>query len=393
MKENTSRKPAILGGDPIFEETVPFNWPTLPPRTTLNGPLDNIFSTGQLTNGKYVKEFENKCASYLGSKHAIAVSSCTSGLVLAVQVMGLEGEVLLPSFTFCATGHSLLWNNLKPVFVDCKLDTHNIDTALVEQAIGPDTSAILAVDVFGNPCDRDALRKIARKHNLKLIVDCAHSFGSLYEGKQLGGLADIQVFSLSPTKVIVAGEGGIAITDSDKLAEMLRMARNYGDPGDYNCRFAGLNARMPEINAALGAKSLEMVEENVRLRNDIVDIYKDCLEGLPGTAFQKINDNCRSTYKDFSILINEKDFGLSRDTLARALIAENIETKPYFNPPLHKQDVYLHLKPANRRTLPNTEYLSSCALSLPLFAHMSRATVEKISAVVRKIYDYRGEIG
>jgi len=392
MKENTDRRPAILGGDPIFEETVPFNWPTLPPQNELSEPLDDIFSTGQLTNGKYVKKFEDKCASYFGSKYAVAVSSCTSGLVLSMQAMGLKGEVILPSFTFCATGHSLLWNNIKPVFVDCKLDSHNIDPELVKQAITSDTSAILAVDVFGNPCDRDALQKIAQKHNLKLIVDSAHSFGSIYKDRQLGGSADAQVFSLSPTKVVVAGEGGIVITDYTELADTLRIARNYGDPGDYNCRFAGLNARMTEINAALGAKSLDMVEENLKLRNDIVSLYKECLKNIPGIAFQKIDDSSRSTYKDFSILINDKDFGLNRDTLARALIAENIESRPYFNPPLHKQEAYRFLGAINENALQNTAYLSSSTISLPLFAHMSHDTIEKISNAVGRIHKFRYEI-
>lgn len=388
----TQGKPAILGGKATFDEVIPITSPSLPLLDDLREPLNEILSTGQLTNGKYVEKFENECADYLGSKFAVAVSSCTLGLILVEQALGLKGEVLIPSFTFSATGHSLLWNNLRPFFVDCELESHNVDPILVEKSVTPRTSAILAVDVFGNPCDREALCEIARKRGLKLIIDCAHSLGSLYGGKKFGGFADAQVFSLSPTKVVVAGEGGMVITDNRDLAGILRIARNYGNPGDYDCEFAGLNARMEEFNAILGIESLNMVEATVGRRNALAAVFRSQLAKLPGISFQEVESGSRSTYKDFSILVDEERFGLDRNLLGRALERENIETRPYFEPPLHRQKAYKALGLPTGNKLPNTEFLSSHALSLPLFAHMKEETLEKICAAFEGIHEHAEEI-
>lgn len=385
-------KPAILGGNPAFKELIPITQPTLPPIDSLQKPLSQIFSTGQITNGRFVKELEKKASSYLGAKYAIAMSCCTSGLILTEQALALSGEVILPSFTFCATAHSLLWNNLIPVFVDCKRNTHNIDPQKIEAAITPKTSAILAVDVFGNPCERENLQEIAKQYNLKLIIDAAHSFGSLYKEKQIGGFADAQVFSLSPTKLVVAGEGGIIITEDKTLAEKLVLARNYGSPLDYNCEFAGLNARMEEANAILALRSLEMLEDNVKKRNKLVTIYKQRLSTLPGVNFQEIEPSNRSTYKDFSILIKPDSFGMTRNHLAQALEAENIETRFYFYPPIHQQKVYQSLGINYEDMLPNTLAISASAISLPLYSHMPEEYVNRICSAIEIIHKYAGEV-
>lgn len=385
-------KPAILGGTPAFEKTIPITQPTIPSLNELQKPFSEILASGQITNGKYVKKFEEKAADYFGAKYALAVSSCTLGLVLTEQALGLTGEVIVPSFTFCATAHSLLWNNLTPIFVDCELESHNIDPRLIEPLITPKTSAILAVDVFGNPSDREALQAITKKHNLKLIIDAAHSFGALYQGKQLAGYADAQVFSLSPTKLVVAGEGGLIITDDQKLAQRLKLARNYGSPENYDCEFAGLNARMMEMNAILGLKSLEKIEENVTRRNKLVELYKNNLAQLLGISFQKIEPLSRSSYKDFSILIDEKEFGLNRDQLALALKKENIETRPYFYPPIHRMKAYQNFKKTYEGKLPNTEYLACHALSLPLSSHISEGAINDIYQAIRHIHIFANEI-
>ncbi len=385
-------KPAILSGKPIFKTIVPITQPTLFTPDDISAQFSEIFSTRQITNAKYVKIFEEKAANYLGAKYGIALSSCTSGLILVIQALGIRGKVILPSFTFCATAHSLLWNNLKPVFVDCESDTYNIDCKKVEEAITSQTSAILAVDIFGNPCNRKALQEIADRRNLKLIIDAAHSFGALYGGKKVCGYADAQVFSLSPTKVVTAGEGGIVTTNNESLAKRLQLARNYGNPDDYNCEFPGLSARMMEISAVIGLKSLGMVEENVTRRNRLVERYKSRLSTVPGLLFQKINPGDRSTYKDFSILIEPNAFGLDRDKVARALAAENIQTRAYFHPPVHLQKAYQEFVQESREKLPITEDLSSKVLSIPLYSHIPEEFVDRICDAIESIYKYAREV-
>lgn len=381
--------PAILSGKPTFEEMIRITQPTLFPPDEISQSLSEIFSTGQITNAKYVRIFEEEAAYYLGIRYAIAAPSCTSGLILLEQALGLTGEVIVPSFTFCATAHSLLWNNLKPVFVDCERETHNIDPQVVEESITPQTSAILAVDAFGNPCNRETLQKIAEKRNLELIIDAAHSFGALYKGGKIGAFGEAQVFSLSSTKVVVAGEGSIITTNSETLAKRLRLARNCGNPQSYNCEFAGLNARMTEINAVVDLKSLAMVEENVTRKNKLAEQYKSRLSHIPGISFQRIRPEDRSTYKDFSILIEPSFFGLNREGVARALATENIQTRAYFYPPVHRQGAYLPFAQEYEGKLLVTEEISSKALSLPLYSHMPEEHVGKICGAVEAIIGTR----
>lgn len=377
MNNNPRKKPA-------FKTPVPITLPTLPTPKKLVGRYKMIIASNMLTNASTVKEFEARAAEYLQVKHTVALNSCTSGLMLIMKVLGLRGEVILPSFTFHATAHAVVWNGLKPVFVDCDRATYNIDPQKAEKAITPNTAAILGVHLFGNPANVEALERIARKHNLKLIFDAAHAFGSKRKGKHVGGFGDAESFSLSPTKLLTAGEGGIVATNNKALADKLKIARNYGDSGDYDCEFSGFNARMSEFNALLGIETLKMLEKNVIRRNRLVDIYKQGLSSIPGIEFQSIDPNDRSTFKDFSIYINENEVGLTRDELYERLLAENIIVKKYFYPPVHRQKAFKKYI-AYDFQLPNTDKISINSLSLPLFSHIDGETVAKICFLVKKL--------
>src|SRR5580704_14690072 len=197
--------PAIYGGRPAFAERFPFIRPSLPPLSEVVASYEAVYQSGLLTNSKSVARLESAVAERLRVKHCVAVSSCTSGLMMVLRALGLQGEVILPSFTFFATGHAVLWNGLKPVFANSEADTWNISPADIEKKITKATSAILAVHLYGNPCDAAALEAIARRHNLKLVFDAAHAFGSEYRGVPIGSFGDAEVFSLSPTKLLVAG--------------------------------------------------------------------------------------------------------------------------------------------------------------------------------------------
>jgi len=386
-------KPAILGGTPIFNQFVPLVQPTLPPYDDrLARQVAELFETGMLTKGKYLSEFEARVAEYLGVKHAVAVSSCTLGLLLTYQGLGFEGEVIVPSFTFMATVHPLVWVNAEPVFVDIDPYTWNIDPAKVEAAITERTTAIVAVHNFGNPAPVAELEAIAHRYGLKLVFDAAHGFGSLYRGRPVGGFGDAEVFSLSPTKLLVAGEGGIVATNNDDLAEHIRVGREYGNPGDYDSRFPGLNARLPEFNAILGLRSLEMLEENALRRNRVAAAFRERLGQIPGLNFQRVHPEDRSSYKDFSLLVDEAAFGLTRDELALALRAENIDTRKYHDPPVHTHTAYRYLYERYRDNLPVTDSIAPRSLSLPIWSHMDEATVDGICTAIERIHAYADEV-
>ncbi len=392
VKAKKEKFPAIIGGKPLFSQPIPITKPTIPPITELKKRYETVLKSGMITNYKFVQEFEEKVAKYLGVSQAIAVSSCTSGLMLILRSMGLKGEVILPSFTFHATAHAVAWNGLIPVFADCDPETYNLLPEAVEQAITPRTCAVIGVHIFGNPADIDSLEKIAKAHKLKLIFDAAHGFGTKYKGKNVGSFGGAESFSLSPTKLLTCGEGGIVATDDEELAKKIKIGRNYGDPGDYDCQFSGLSARMSEFNAILGIESLKILEKNVSRRNSIAKMYQKLLSDIPGIGFQKIREDNRSSYKDFSVLIDEKKFGLSRDRLAEAMLAENIVVKKYFYPPVHQQKAFKVFGLAENGNLKNTLIVSFNSLSLPLYSHIKEEDVNNICLVLKRIYQHSDEI-
>ena len=386
-------KPAVLSGNPAFDKFVPLVRPTLPKYDEkLAYQVSEILRTGMLTKGKYLREFEERLAEYFNVKHAVAVSSCTLGLLLTYHGLGLKGKVIVPSFTFMATVHPLPWVGAEPVFVDIDPGTWNIDPAKVKAAITEDTTAIIAVHNFGNPAPIAELESIARRYRLKLIFDAAHGAGSRYRGRPVGGFGDAEIFSLSPTKLLVAGEGGVVATNNDDLAEHIRVGREYGNPGNYDSVFPGLNARLPEFNAILGLRSLEMLEENTQRRNRVAAAFRERLSHLPGLSFQQIHPEDRSSYKDFSVLVDEVTFGLTRDELAKALRAENIDTRKYHDPPVHTHKAYRHLYERYRDPLPITDDVAHKSLSLPIWSHMDEQTVEGICRAIERIHQYAPEV-
>jgi dTDP-4-amino-4,6-dideoxygalactose transaminase len=368
---------------PLFRERFRFIHPTLPPLERVVAEYGQVFGSGLITNGRLVARLEAAVCERLGVRHCIAVSSCTSGLMLVMKALGLRGEVILPSFTFFATGHAVLWNGLTPVFADCDPQTWNIDPGAVDRAITPRTAAIVAVHLYGNPAPVAELEWIAQKHGLKLLFDAAHAFGASYKGQAVGCFGDAEVFSLSPTKLLVAGEGGLVCTNDALLAHKLRAGRNYGDLGSYDPMLLGLNARMPEFNAALALAGLDLVPAKVKKHNQIAALYTSELEGTPGIGFQRVPAGHASTYKDYSVRVDAPAFGMTRDELAAALLADNIETKKYFHPPLHQQALFRALLPASLSTLPVTDAISESVLSLPVYESLPHATVRQVARAIR----------
>jgi dTDP-4-amino-4,6-dideoxygalactose transaminase len=377
--------PAIHGGRPLFSQRFRFIRPTLPPLDAVLGHYRAAYENGLITNADNVGKFEAAVAERLEVKHCVAVSSCTSGLMMSLRGLGVTGEVIIPSFTFFATGHSARWNGLTPVFADCDPHTWNVDVADVERKITERTKALLIVHLYGNPANIEALTKLADRHNLKLIFDGAHAFGSKYRGRPIGGFGHAEVFSLSPTKLLVAGEGGLVTTNDASLAKAIRLMRNYGDGGAYDPEWIGMNARMSEFNAALGLAGLLEVDDRVRRRNQIARMYDEQLASLPGLRFQKVDPRDVNTFKDYSIHVTPEQFGMTRDELAEGLLAENIETKKYFYPPMHMQSLYQKFHKVDGRHLKTTEEVTSGILSLPIYESLQDSTIETVSLAIRRL--------
>ncbi len=391
-KSMLNKKPSILGGKPIFSSLVPIIQPTLPSLEDIQENVKEILHTRMITNHKFVQQLEEQLKEYMGVKYVVAISSCTTGLLLLGKCLKLKGDVLTPSFSFSATSLALVWLECKPIFIDCHPRKFTLDHEKLQEKITKKTSAILATHIFGNPCDIKALNEIAEDYKLKLIFDSAHGAGSMYQGKSIGNFGNGESFSMSPTKVLTAGEGGLVTTNDKKLAELIRIGRNYANPGDYNTSFIGLSGRMAEFNAILALKSLEMLEKNVINRQKMVSIYKNRLEKLPGISFQEIEKDSRSSYKDFAIIINPKDFGLTRDKFYDALNAENIMTKKYFYPAIHHQSAFKPYLKDQNLDLEVTEELSNNILCLPIYSHIEISLVNKICDVIERIYNFRSEI-
>lgn len=387
-----NRKPAILGYNPIFDRPLQITMPDVPSWDMVKEHLEKLFTSTFLTKGPYLKEFEEHICQHLNVKNAVGLSSCTTGLLLAYKLLDLKGEVILPSFTFMATGQALMWiENVIPVFVDVDPETFNISPEEVEKAITPQTSAIIGVHVYGNPANIDELTNIAQKYNLKLIFDAAHGLGGTYKGTPIGNFGDLESFSCSPTKLLITGEGGIATTNNDELAEKLVISREYGNPGNYDSIYPGLNGRMAEFNAILGIESLKKLDEVVKKRNEFAICIKNQLQKIPGIKFQKINKDDLCTYKDLTLLIGP-EFGLSRDQLGVALNADNVITRNYYSPPLHRQTNYRKFFEKYENKLPVTDKLSNNAITIPLSSLFTMDILEKLVFSIENIYKHRDNI-
>ena len=385
------QRPAVLGGSPVFDTPLPFARPTVEPGyvDAATRDIEATLGSGIFTDGPQVRRLEEAIADRWGVAECVAVSSATAGLTLVIQALDAAGPVLVPSFTFSATAHAVRWNGLDVAFADCDETTW---------CLGPDQvwgepAVIIGVHVSGVPCDVQGLEKAAADLGGRLIFDAAHGAGSLVpvDGapRPLGGFGLAEVFSLTPTKVLSGAEGGLVTTDDHALAEQLRTARNYGNPGDYDTRFAGTNARLSELHAALALLSLSHLEDRVAARNEVADRYREQLGTLPGIGFQEVPEGTLSSYKDFTITIDAGRFGASRDAVDAALQAEGVQTRRYYSPPVHRQTAYADVP---ERTLPVTERLGDTVISLPMWSHLPLEDVDRVAGAFTRIHAHAAEI-
>ena len=279
--------------------------------------------------------------------------------------------MVVPSFTFSASAHAAAWAGATPVFCECDPTTFQADAADVARRDG---DVVLITHVFGAPAPVDALTGQGRP----LVFDAAHALGAIRAGTPVGGFGDAEVFSLTPTKPLVAGEGGLVATRRDDIARFVRIGREYGNPGSYDTEFPGLNARLSELHAALALEGLETLDEHLALRTALAARYAAGLADVPGVRFQAVDPADVSTHKDLTIAIDPDQFGLDRDALVLALRADGIDTRNYFHPPIHRQQAYRDVA----ATLPVTDDVASRVVSLPMFGRLALTDVDLVCEVI-----------
>jgi dTDP-4-amino-4,6-dideoxygalactose transaminase len=376
------RRPAILGGAPAFPEGLPFARVSVPSLDRVTERLRPSYEAGRLTDGPLVRELEEATAERLGARHVVAVSSGTAGLMLALRVVAPPGRpVMLPSFTFSASAHAVAWNGLVPRFADSDALTFHLDPHDAELRLG-DAGVIMPTHLFGAPCAAEQFEVLARRTGRALVFDAAHGFGAIRQGRAVGSFGDAEVFSLSPTKLLTSGEGGLVATPNDDVARALRSGRDYGNSADNDEAFIGLNARMSELHAALALEALSELDMRVARRREIGHRYDQHVDEIPGLRSQAVDDGDEVTRKAYSIVV-EPEYEVERDVLVEALQAEGIETRRYFSPAVHEQKQY---KAAATADLPVSTDLSRCIVTLPIWPGMSDADVDLIADVLSAIH-------
>jgi dTDP-4-amino-4,6-dideoxy-D-glucose transaminase len=367
---------------------LPVARPSLPSLERYVALLEQIWETRQLSNfGTFAQLFEMRAQAYLGNPFVRCAASCDLGLIVSIAALGLPdgASCLVPSFTFNSTINAILWNRLRPIFVDCDPATFNIDVRDVRRRLRKvGAAAIVGTHIFGSPLDLDALLKAAREAGARVVVDAAHAFGSVYRGRRIGvgGLGDFQVFSFSGTKQVTTAEGALVAASGLEDAGRIEKLRAYGFRWDYVSEMVGLNGKLSELHAALGTLLIGDVEDVVARRNVLASRYRAGLSSIAGLAFQSELPETRSTFKDFAILCPAL-----RDELSAHLGQLGVQTKKYFRP-LHGMPAYARFTSPDD-DLVDTEAVYSRILCLPIFNELGDDDVDRVCDVIRSFYGVR----
>jgi dTDP-4-amino-4,6-dideoxygalactose transaminase len=384
---------ALFGGAPAFSEQLHVGRPNIGNRQRLLERINDLLDRRWLTNdGPYVHEFEQRLADMVGTKHGIAMCNGTVALEIAIRALGLNGEVIVPAFTFVATAHSLRWQEITPVFCDIAPHTHNIDPRQVERVITPRTTGIIGVHVWGRPCDVEALTEIAHRHNLKLLFDAAHAFGCSYKGRMIGSFGDAEVFSFHATKFFNTFEGGAVVTNDDELAAKILLMKNFGFAGYDKVIYVGTNGKMSEVSAAMGLTGLESLEEFIAINYRNYKGYERGLEGIPGIQLISYDETEKSNYQYIVIEVDETTTQISRDKLLEILWTENILARRYFYPGCHQMEPYRSYFPHAGLLLPNTERLLRRVMSLPTGTAVGLEDISMICEIIKFVVMHCQEI-
>ena len=360
--------------------------PYLPPLGEFLPYLEKIWDSRQLTNsGPFHQQLENELAEFLGVKHIALFSSGTLALLSALQCLRITGEVITTPYSFVATSHSLLWNNIKPVFIDIEPNSFCLCPEKIEAAITPQTTAILAVHVYGYPCQIDKIQKIADTYGLKVIYDAAHAFGVRHQGVPLISYGDLSVLSFHATKVFNTFEGGAIICPDAKTKQRIDYLKNFGFADETVVVAPGINGKMNEVQAAMGLLQLKHIQTCIDQRAKIDNIYRNELKNIKGVVYPTIHQDTQHNYSYFPILIS-KDYPLTRDELHWKFREHNVFARRYFYPLISEFPMYRGLPSADTSNLSIAKNISNKVLCLPIYPDLSLDEQMKIIEIIKSVF-------
>ena len=356
--------------------------PQMPPIEEFMPYLQEIWSSKILTNGgPFHQQLEKELCEYLGVKHISLFTNATIALVTALQALRITGEVITTPYSFVATSHSLLWNGIKPVFVDIDPITLNLDPLKIESAITPQTTAIMPVHCYGHPCDVEAIQKIADNYNLKIIYDAAHAFGVNCHCGSVLNHGDLSILSFHATKVFNTFEGGAIICPDEKTKLRIDQLKNFGHVGETNVVAPGINGKMSEINAAFGLLQLKYIDQAILKRKEIDILYREKLSTIKGIKCLNNSGEMQANYAYFPILV-QKEYPISRDELNQRLKDIGVNPRRYFYPLITEFPMYRGLPSASFDNLKNASTASREVLCLPIYPDLPLEIVEKIASFI-----------
>ena len=361
--------------------------PLLPDLDDINQKIKEIWNSKQLSNnGPMVVQLEHDLVHFLDVDYLSVFSNGTMALQIACKLLDLSGEVITTPFTFPATVNALAWNQITPVFCDIEEKTFNLNPDLIEELITEKTTAIMPVHVFGNPCDVTKIQRIADQYGLKILYDAAHAFGVRYSGKSIASFGDIAMFSFHATKVYNTIEGGALVFNQPDLKDRADKMRNFGILADGDIDEPGTNAKLNEVQAAVGILLLDKVEEEIQKRKTLSEAYTKLLTGVPGIKINKPVDGVEYNYPYYVVTIDKNEFGKSRDFLNEQLKAHNIIARKYFWPLCSNLQCYKDLPSSDKSKLPIANKVADGVLTLPLHGEL---TLEDVCYVCKVICESR----
>lgn len=358
--------------------------PTMPDLQQYVRMLEGIWGRKWLTNqGPLHEALEARLRTFLGVDHLSLFCNGTIALLVALEALRINsGEVITTPFSFPATTHSLYWNRVRPVFCDIDPASLNLDPTRIERLISPETRAILAVHVYGRPCNVEAIERIANVHGLQVVYDAAHAFGVRYKGKSLLNYGDISILSFHATKLFSTIEGGALVCGSEVRRQRVNSLKNFGIADEETVIGPGINGKMNEFQAAFGLMQLDMVEKEISNRRALALLYKGLLQGVPGIACLSDIPDTEPTYAYLPVLIDAGRFGMTRDDLYALLRQCNIVARKYFYPLISSAPCYSALPSAAKSNLPVADRVSNQVLCLPIYGALESETVRAVAGVI-----------
>ncbi len=369
-------------GEGMKKEPIFVTKPALPPLDEFIPYLEQIWDSKVLTNGgPFHAHLEQKLCHYLGVNQLALCTNGSIALLTALQALRISGEVITTPFTFVCTAHSLIWNNLTPVFVDIDPNTLNLDPKQIESAISPRTTAILPVHCYGTPCDVEQIQRVADIYGLKTIYDAAHAFGVKYQGKSVLNYGDLSILSMHATKVFNTFEGGAIVCHDEKMKERIGYLKNFGFADEVTVTAAGINGKMSEFNAALGLLQLQYIDANLAKRKAIDKRYREHFKHIQGITVLTPPKGTQSNYSYFPIFVNE-DYPLTRDQLYFTMKDHQINGRRYFYPLISEMPMYRQLSSAKADNLPHAHRAANTVICLPIYPDLKLSDVDKICELI-----------